>query len=62
LPDDPESTILKRFKKTKPDDDQTDAAPEIRSTASAASSDGGYGRGERDSLRKLIEGKAVAGR
>jgi membrane protein required for colicin V production len=62
LPDDPESTILKRFKKTKPDDDQTDAAPEIRSTASAASSDGGYGRGERDSLRKLIEGKSVAGR
>jgi len=62
LPDDPESTILKRFKKTKPDDEQTDAAPEIRSTAATASSDGGYGKGERDGLRKLIEGKAVAGR
>jgi len=24
LPDDPENTILKRFKKNKPDDDQTD--------------------------------------
>ena len=62
LPDDPESTILKRFKKTKPDDEQTDAAPEIRSTAASASSDGGYGKGERDGLRKLIEGKSVAGR
>lgn len=62
LPDDPESTILKRFKKNKPDDEQTDAAPDLRSTASAASSDGGYGKGERDGLRKLIEGKSVAGR
>ncbi len=62
LPDDPESTILKRFKKNKPDDEQTDAAPEIRSTATSASSDGGYGKGERDGLRKLIEGKSVAGR
>ena len=62
LPDDPESTILKRFKKNKPDDEQTDAAPEIRGTATSVSSDGGYGKGERDGLRKLIEGKAVAGR
>ena len=62
LPDDPESTILKRFKKNKPDDEQTDAAPDIRGTARSASSDGGYDKGERDGLRKLIEGKAVAGR
>ncbi len=62
LPDDPESTILKRFKKNKPDDEQTDAAPDLRSTARSTSSDGGYGKGERDGLRKLIEGKAVAGR
>jgi membrane protein required for colicin V production len=62
LPDDPESTILKRFKKNKPDDEQTDAAPDLRSTARSASSDGGYDKGERDGLRKLIEGKAVAGR
>src|SRR6202000_776513 len=27
LPDDPENTILKRFKKNKPEDEQTDAAP-----------------------------------
>lgn len=62
LPDDPESTILKRFKKNKPDDEQTDAAPDLRGTVSTASSDGGYGKGERDGLRKLIEGKSVAGR
>jgi membrane protein required for colicin V production len=62
LPDDPESTILKRFKKNKPDDEQTDAAPDLRGTVSTASSDGGYGKGERDGLRKLIEGKSAAGR
>jgi membrane protein required for colicin V production len=59
LPDDPESTILKRFKKTKPDDEQTDAAPDTRSssTASIGNSDGGYAKTERDGLRRLIEGK-----
>ena len=64
LPDDPESTILKRFKKSKPDDEQTDAAPDVRgsSTASVGSSDGGYGKPERDGLRRLIEGKPAAGR
>ena len=27
LPDDPENTILKKFKKNKPEDDQTDTEP-----------------------------------
>ena len=64
LPDDPESTILKRFKKNKPEDDQTDAAPDYRSssTASIGAADGGYARPERDGLRRLIEGKPIAGR
>src|SRR5229473_7995527 len=44
LPDDPESTILKRFKKTKPDDEQTDAAPDLRPSTTASVPDGGYGR------------------
>ena len=35
LPDDPENTILKRFKKNKPEDEQTDADP-----AAPASGDG----------------------
>ncbi len=30
LPDDPENTILKRFKKNKPDDEQTDTDPAAR--------------------------------
>ncbi|HLJ01552.1 MAG TPA: CvpA family protein [Bradyrhizobium sp.] len=51
LPDDPENTILKRFKKNKPEDDQTDADQ-------AAPGDG-YSRPARDSLKKLIE-KPVA--
>src|SRR6516225_4864678 len=43
LPDDPESTILKRFKKNKPDDEQTDTEPP------PPGSDG-YSKPARDSL------------
>ena len=49
LPDDPENTILKRFKKNKPEDDQTDA-----DQATPATGDG-YSKPARDSLKKLIE-------
>jgi membrane protein required for colicin V production len=51
LPDDPENTILKRFKKNKPDEDTTDAEP----TAPGAAD--GYSKPARDSLKKLIDGK-----
>src|ERR1700674_2318502 len=53
LPDDPENTILKRFKKNKPDDAQTDAEP-----APPAAADG-YSKPARDSLKKLIEKPAA---
>jgi len=49
LPDDPENTILKRFKKNKPEDEQTDA-----DQAAPGSADG-YSKPARDSLKKLIE-------
>jgi membrane protein required for colicin V production len=49
LPDDPENTILKRFKKNKPDDDQTDTDPTAPPTGD------GYSKPARDSLKKLIE-------
>lgn len=52
LPDDPENTILKRFKK-KSDDEQTDEL------ATPGSGDG-YSKPARDSLKKLIEGKPDA--
>ncbi len=55
LPDDPENTILKKFKKPKADDEQTDAAPDPQSTGS---SDGGYVKSARDGLKQLIDGKA----
>jgi membrane protein required for colicin V production len=48
LPDDPENTILKKFKKNKLDDDSTDAEP-------AAPAGDGYSKPNRDSLKKLIE-------
>jgi membrane protein required for colicin V production len=51
LPDDPENTILKRFKKTKPEDEQTDADP------AAPGNNGGYSKPARDSLKQLIDGK-----
>jgi membrane protein required for colicin V production len=50
LPDDPENTILKRFKKNKPDDDQTDT-----DSATPGAGGDGYSRPARDSLKKLIE-------
>jgi membrane protein required for colicin V production len=53
LPDDPENTILKRFKKKSPDDEQTDTDP-----AAPASGDG-YSKPARDSLKKLIEKPAA---
>ena len=49
LPDDPENTILKKFKKNKPEDDQTDA------DQAAPGSGDGYSKPARDSLKKLIE-------
>ncbi len=61
LPDDPENTILKRFKKPKTDDDQqTDAAPDPKADSkSAGAADGGYAKSARDGLKQLIDGKAA---
>jgi len=53
LPDDPENTILKRFKKNKPDDEQTDT------DQAAPPSGDGYSKPARDSLKKLIEKPAA---
>jgi membrane protein required for colicin V production len=53
LPDDPENTILKRFKKNKPDDDQAETEP------SPAGSGDGYSKPARESLKKLIEKPAA---
>src|SRR5215218_3673744 len=52
-PEATENTILKRFKKNKPEDDSTDAEP-----AAPAPGDG-YSKPARDSLKKLIEKPAA---
>ncbi|MFT4279359.1 MAG: CvpA family protein [Rhodopseudomonas sp.] len=52
LPDDPENTILKRFKKNKPEDEQQ----QTDDSAAPGTSDG-YSKPARDGLKKLIEGK-----
>ncbi|WP_315832317.1 CvpA family protein [Bradyrhizobium prioriisuperbiae] len=60
LPDDPENTILKRFKKKTDDDQQTDAAPDPKSDPkSTGAADGGYAKSARDGLKQLIDGKAA---
>ncbi|MBR0813341.1 CvpA family protein [Bradyrhizobium diazoefficiens] len=53
LPDDPENTILRRFKKNKPDDDQADSEQQ------PSGSGDGYSKPARDSLKKLIEKPAA---
>ena len=60
LPDDPESTILKRLKKPRDDGEPADAPPDVRppSKGAAAPADG-YGRNERVGMRDLIESKAA---
>ena len=53
LPDDPENTILKRFKKNKPEDEQTDADQAVPGSGD------GYSKPARDSLKKLIDKPAA---
>lgn len=51
LPDDPENTILKRFKKDKPGEDAAETEPAVPGAGD------GYSKPARDSLKKLIDGK-----
>jgi membrane protein required for colicin V production len=55
LPDDPESTILKRLKKPKPEEDET--TPGQRSGLDAPSEAAGYRASDRSGLRELTRDK-----
>ena len=57
LPDDFLDTMSRKLKK-KGDEEQTDAAPEPRTTGSIPT-DSGYAKTSRDGLKQLIEGKAA---
>ena len=61
LPDDPESTILKRLKRPKSDEQEApDAPPDQRSDAGGGRGDSpGYERGDRAGMRQLIESKVT---
>jgi membrane protein required for colicin V production len=59
LPDDPENTILKRFKKKGADEEQTNAIPDAQPTGAIGSGDGGYSKSSRDGLKQLLDGKAA---
>jgi membrane protein required for colicin V production len=56
LPDDPESTILKRLKKPKLEEDES--APAQRSGLDVPSEAAGYGASDRSGMRELTRGKA----
>ena len=58
LPDDPESTILKRLKKPKPEEDEP--ASGQRSGLDAPTEPGGYGTSDRTRMQQLIRGKPPA--
>jgi membrane protein required for colicin V production len=59
LPDDPESTILKRLKRPRIDEqDAPDAPPGERSSAgSPSTAEAGYNRGDRRAIQNLLEPK-----
>jgi membrane protein required for colicin V production len=57
LPDDPESTILKRLKRPKPDEGDPQDSPPGRGSLDGPSREAaGYGRSDRAGIQKLIEG------
>jgi len=71
LPDDPESTILKRLKRPRGDEtDAPDGPPpgarsdlgEVTGSVTRGGDQSGYGRNDRDGMRQLIENKAATAR
>ena len=69
LPDDPESTILKRLKRPKPDEQDAADAPDTRSdlapsrgSVARGGDQNGYGRADRDGMRQLIENRSATAR
>jgi membrane protein required for colicin V production len=62
LPEDPESTILKRFKRPKGDEQQEpqDTAPPGQRSDNDPADDNSYGRAEHTGMRQLIESTAKA--
>src|SRR5581483_7340389 len=59
LPDDPESTILRRLKKPRDEGEPQDAAPDQKSELDKPGDTAGYQRAHRAGMQKLIESKAT---
>src|SRR5262245_55427293 len=60
LPDDPESTILKKLKKPKLEEDEAAPTPGQRSGLDTPTEPGGYASSDRSGMQQLIRGKPVA--
>jgi membrane protein required for colicin V production len=60
LPDDPESTILKKLKKPKPEEDEATPTPGQRSGLDTPTEPGGYASSDRSGMQQLIRGKPAA--
>lgn len=61
LPDDPESTILKRLKRPKPEDGEEQPSTDQRSDSGRGETQG-YERSDRTSMQRLIDGKTAPAR
>jgi membrane protein required for colicin V production len=59
LPDDPESTILKRLKKPKGDEQEPQDAPPDQRSGTTPEREPGYERADRSGMRQLIETRAT---
>ena len=60
LPDDPESTILKRLKKPKPEEDEATPTPGQRSGLDTPTEPGGYASSDRSGMQQLMRGRPAA--
>jgi membrane protein required for colicin V production len=59
LPDDPESTILKRLKKPKPEEEEPTAPAPGQRSGLEPPSEAGYGVNDRSGMQQLLRGKAA---
>jgi len=60
LPEDPESTILKKFKRQRPEDTETPKQRGELGRPATGATDAGYDRGSRAGMRQLLEAKGIA--
>ena len=59
LPEDPETTILKKLKKPRPEDTETPDQHSERGIPAANRADAGYDRSNRAGMQQLLEARGI---